>query len=315
MDSETENTPAYQMFQKKKPYLVVALVNGLGNQLFMYAFALAYHQKTGLPVYIDNSRLFSKKIYGGTHRDYEMGVYPLSLPLFDPHRPFRFPVANNYLHKAVRFVYKKMHRIEVREYLSTPYYATDEWKAITIPTLYLGAFQVGSFYLDETLRNSLLKEFTPKEPLSPSSESILQTIRQTPNAVSLHVRRGDYLKYDFRFCILQRDYYEAAITYMQKRIGEPIHLFVFSDDTDKAKDLLQGIPCTFVPNSPGKRVFEDIYLMSQCKHNILANSSYSWWGGYLNDHAQKIVIAPRQWVVPTEENERNEIYCPDWVIL
>lgn len=122
------------------------------------------------------------------------------------------------------------------------------------------------------------------------------------NSVSLHIRGGDYLEkttQDEFGGICTTEYYRNALSFMHNTI-QNIHIFVFTNDMTYAKTILGNIGqdnnCTYVQQSmfsddPGF----DLFLMSQCKHNIIANSTYSWWGSFLNSNKNKIVIAPQKW--------------------
>lgn len=153
------------------------------------------------------------------------------------------------------------------------------------------------------------KEFTFKDNPSIANQKIINSIKSC-NSVSIHIRRGDYV-FDERtnkyhgFCDL--DYYLRAVTLIAKRVENP-HFFVFSDDTDWAKQNLRlKFPCIYVNHNTGKKDYEDMRLMSKCKHNIIANSSFSWWGAWLNQNPNKIVITPKRWFRDKSINTKDLI--------
>ena len=125
-----------------------------------------------------------------------------------------------------------------------------------------------------------------------------------PLAVSLHVRRGDYVSDPKTKAILgvcSLDYYRAAIAHIAERIESPA-FFVFSDDIAWAKANLEiPFPCEYVDHNQGQQSYNDMHLMSLCKHHIIANSSFSWWGAWLNPRKDKIVIAPENWFANNED--------------
>ncbi|MDD3060131.1 MAG: alpha-1,2-fucosyltransferase, partial [Sulfurimonas sp.] len=131
---------------------------------------------------------------------------------------------------------------------------------------------------------------------------------QSSNSVSLHVRRGDYVSNKNATSyhgVSSLDYYYNAIETISKKISNPI-LYIFSDDIPWVREnLIVSLPIVFIENTNTDRPFEDIYLMSLCKHNIIANSTFSWWGAYLNSNLEKNVIAPKKWfndpVINTED--------------
>ena len=150
-------------------------------------------------------------------------------------------------------------------------------------------------------------------PFDEENQLILDKILET-NSVSLHIRRGDYVSLDYvnkihGVCAL--DYYKRAIEYITKRVNPP-HFFLFSDDIDwVVENLKMEHPFTVVDINKGKG-WLDMNLMKQCKHNIIANSSFSWWGAWLNENPQKIIIAPEKW---TARKQKCDIVPLGWVKL
>ncbi len=133
---------------------------------------------------------------------------------------------------------------------------------------------------------------------------------QSFKSVSLHIRRGDYVSNKVTnqvHGVCDLNYYSHAISYIAERISNT-HLFVFSDDPEWAKgNLKTEIPTFFVDNNRADKDYEDLKLMRQCKHNIIANSSFSWWGAWLNQNAGKIVIAPKKWFNDKSINTKDLI--------
>lgn len=118
------------------------------------------------------------------------------------------------------------------------------------------------------------------------------------NAVSVHMRRGDFVsnpKSNAVHGVCPPEYYRAAIRTMAGQVEKPC-FYIFSDDIAWAKDQLKlDFPCQSVEHNTGAESYNDMRLMSRCRHHIIANSSFSWWGAWLSDYPSKIVIAPRQW--------------------
>ena len=135
-------------------------------------------------------------------------------------------------------------------------------------------------------------------------------IHQT-HSVSIHVRRGDYLsetnqKIYGRICTL--DYYKKAIRYFEEKY-EDVTFFVFSNDLEWAKENLEMKKSCFVDCNTEETAIYDMYLMSECRDNIIANSSFSWWGAWMNSHEEKEVIAPSKWLNTVEV---RDIWCEGW---
>lgn len=136
------------------------------------------------------------------------------------------------------------------------------------------------------------------------------------NSISLHVRRGDYVsnsktKATHGACSL--DYYHAAVRYMAERVECP-HFFIFSDDMAWVKNELKlDFPCQYIEHNKGSESYNDMRLMSLCSHHIIANSSFSWWGAWLNPKSDKIVVAPQKWFA--KDNITIDLYPHGWIKL
>jgi hypothetical protein len=133
--------------------------------------------------------------------------------------------------------------------------------------------------------------------------------------VSVHVRRGDYVSdknANSLMGVLPVNYYLSAIRHMRENVKDA-YFYFFSDDLDWVKDNVQtDANCEFVEAGTD---YIELDLMSQCRHNVIANSSFSWWGAFLNQNPEKIVVAPRQWVIPPAINNQVNIQFPSWTLL
>ncbi len=133
------------------------------------------------------------------------------------------------------------------------------------------------------------------------------------NSVSIHVRRGDYLTtYSSDFIALGREYYEQAVAYMEQHVESPVY-YIFSDDSDFIKEEFTWLQnYVIVTGNEGDNSYRDMQLMSICKHNIIANSTFSQWGAFLNQNAGHITIYPHSYM-RTKDNEVKTL--PGWVML
>ena len=149
----------------------------------------------------------------------------------------------------------------------------------------------------ESNRSILINDFSFRIPLNARNADALRLISSS-NSVSIHIRRGDYLhnanaKATHGLCSLE--YYHKAIRLIKATIGKP-RFFIFSDDMLWVKAHLEPEEdCIFVDWNFGVDSYNDMRLMSLCKHNIIANSSFSWWGAWLNRNPDKVIIAPKRW--------------------
>ncbi|MBE8232160.1 MAG: alpha-1,2-fucosyltransferase, partial [Endozoicomonadaceae bacterium] len=157
--------------------------------------------------------------------------------------------------------------------------------------VYLDGYWQNELYFQD-IRDILLTEFTLKDGIS---KSLISTQEQIENSesVSIHVRRGDYLNHP-DVGVLDVDYYKRAVKLIAERVKSPT-FFVFSNDIQWCKDNFTFIDkCHFLEE--GGTELDDMALMSKCSHNIIANSSFSWWGAWLNNKSNRIIIAPKKWM-------------------
>lgn len=161
-------------------------------------------------------------------------------------------------------------------------------------------------------RQELLEKFTLREKLDAKNQAMLDKIKSHKNSVFIHIRRGDFLKYN-SWNVLDVNYYQEA---MAKFAGmEDLHFFVFSNDIPWVKENIKfSAPHTFVDLNDELNGYKDMWLMKHCKHNIIANSTFSWWGAWLNENPDKIVVKPLCWST-TSCNKRKTQDPEDWEII
>lgn len=179
--------------------------------------------------------------------------------------------------------------------------------------IYLSGYWQTEKYF-HAIRETLLRDFAFKEPVDPENARVLSMI-MTVESVSLHIRRGDYVNNpairEIHNCC-DAEYYARAIGIIKERLASP-HFFIFSDDPDWVRDNFRVPgPMTIVANNSGRRDHEDMRLMSACRHNILANSSFSWWSAWLNQYSDKIVIVPQRWY-NSEKFSTRDLLPSEWL--
>ena len=166
------------------------------------------------------------------------------------------------------------------------------------------------YYRDRLDR--LQKELAFSEPEDETNRRLLERIDHE-NSVSIHLRRGDYLAPENkdRFKTLDDSYYGEAISVIRSRVDDP-QFFVFSDDVSFAKELFAGRsePMTFVSHNTGKESYRDMQLMSRCRHNIIANSTFSLWAALLNSNKGHITVYPKDYMFGEDTEEKT---LPDWI--
>jgi hypothetical protein len=266
--------------------IVVRILGGLGNQLFQYAYAKSLAAK-GYDVKIDIAAFKNYTLHGGYHLD----QFKIDVKTASP--------AESWFAKYFFNFPKKEKRLLFQESFLKPF----RNKYIK------GYFQTEKYF--EDIRPILLKQFVVKKQLASSTIQYLEEITIKKNACSVHIRRGDYIldkKANQIHGVCNLNYYKEAIKLMREKCGE-VHFFVFSDDIPWVKKNLKIKNASYIEHQVIPH--EDMHLMSLCKHNITANSSFSWWAAWLNQHKNKIVIAPKQWFL----NKENEVACDNWIKL
>lgn len=171
-----------------------------------------------------------------------------------------------------------------------------------------------TFRLVEEVADQVRAELTVREPARGKDLHVLERIRRSQYPVSLHVRRGDYTLAGEGQIALPMDYYLRAISIFTKRFGNPT-FFVFSDDLTFVRENLPfDTDAVFVDHNDSHTAHEDLRLMSSCHHHIIANSTFSWWGAWLNPRSDKIVVAPKHWRL-TVNSYFPELLPPAWMLL
>ena len=290
---------------------VVCILEGLGNQMFQYAFAKSLEIHTERNVYIDAESLRKKKIGDNlsspTVREYKLDYFNISLKQVNEtiRCLWNYTRGDKWYHEIIKML---------NEYGIYPYkyFSQKNFKDISLMnppfdkieanTYIKGWFQTEEYFID--IREILLKEFQPKKSISIPS-SILKAILDN-KSVSIHIRRGDFKRGKL---VLDKSYYEMARGEIYTRISKPVWI-VFSDEISFVKENydFKG-EVIFIDESYKLKDYEQLILMSMCSHNIIANSTFSWWGAWLNQNENKYIIAPaKKWGI----NQKN-IVPLDWI--
>lgn len=272
--------------------IVVQLQGGLGNQMFQYAFGKAMAEKHQLPLYLDLSFL-QKKAQGYTQRNYALDIFQHHAQIASPEiiHSFEKARANDILSKIKRKISPSPYTTHHERGFAYQPFSFLEKNA----NRYIGFFQSEKYFLP--YRKQIMEAFQFPIDAFDVANTMRERIKNC-DAISVHIRRGDYItdKNANQFHgTCDNDYYYNAIRTISKGLENP-QLFIFSDETDWVKNNMQfELPCHYIDFNTGVRSHYDMEMMSLCKHHIIANSSFSWWGAWLNNNANKKVIAPRQW--------------------
>lgn len=291
--------------------IVSQIIGGLGNQMFQYAVGRALSLRLGQPLRLDISGFAGYGLHHGFELQRVFNCHAELATEADVRDILGWQFSTGIRRVVERPVMAAFRR---HGFVVEPHF--HYWPGISQAPrdCYLTGYWQSEKYFCEV--SSIIRaDFTFKVPLTKRNAEIAAQIGQV-NAVSLHVRRGDYARNPktmatHGLCTL--DYYQAAIRYVSDRVEQP-YFFVFSDDIAWVKDNLKmDFPCQYVDHNQGAESYNDMCLMSLCRHHIIANSSFSWWGAWLNTRPEKIVIAPQRWFA--NDNKVADLFPSGWVTL
>ncbi|MBS1637644.1 MAG: alpha-1,2-fucosyltransferase [Bacteroidetes bacterium] len=292
--------------------VAVKLMGGLGNQMFQYAAGKALASRLNTICLLDTGFLDADPKGHYTKRHYELSAFEIqqNIASADALKPFLKHPRNRYTLALQRSVPGLFNTVYFYEKGMEFQPAFNKLKG----NVYLDGYWQSERYFQEQAV-SVRKDFTCKGPVPAITGQWHQKIRET-YAVSLHIRRGDYIssKTDNEFhgtCTLA--YYEAAIAYLKKYLPA-FEVFLFSDDPEWCSANIHFTVPTHIVTQPDIANHWDLYLMASCRHHIIANSSFSWWGAWLNPDMDKQVIAPQKWFATHHKNTKDLIPA-SWIRL
>lgn len=298
--------------------IVLKVMDGLGNQMFQYAFArhlqMIYHE----PIVFETIRLRKGAVR-------KFGLDRLNIPLADGKSEINTCRMAGKIENWILFFASKI----IREFLEKMgismtgekaywkmiqygFYTTKDamrfydFKKTKMPIKFVrGYFQSEQYFREE-------KDIIKQELLVKNMERLEKIAHQieNENSVCIHIRRGDYIG-NVRFEVCTEEYYKKAVEYMFKELGSP-KFYVFSNTTQDLQWIQQNY--IFLNNAhfvvEGEDEYGDLYLMYHCKHHIISNSTFSWWGAYLSNSEGGITIAPKKWV---NADEQQDIILKQWI--
>lgn len=288
----------------------ILIYGGLGNQMFQYALNIILNQKGN-----KSKILFTNFFYHHHHNGFNLSL-AFKLKLSFPSNLYNFILSYGgilYRNKVATYFLEKLitqyNEKRYTTYKEKKEFVYDENIFYKTSNLLVGIWQVEAYFKD--YKEKISREFVFNKPKDKKNKKLIEEINNC-NSISVHIRRGDYLGVNWaktHKVIKDKTYYINSINYLNKKIENP-HYYIFSDDIPWVKENLKFPDCTFVDHNKGKNAYIDMYLMSLCKHNIIANSTFSWWGAWLNKNENKIVIIPERWL-----NTKNclGIYPSEWV--
>jgi hypothetical protein len=292
--------------------VITRLAGGLGNQMFQYAAArrLAHVLQTTLKLdlsYYDRQDL----------RAYRLHSLQVQATIATPKEIVEIRgKANHLAGKVISRLRQELNLVPGWTIIREPHMRPRNERVMTATgNVYLDGYWQSEQYFKE-IEAIIRAEFALKQPVQRRSQEVARKI-EAGDAVSIHIRRGDYVsnpetKRLHGTCSLH--YYRQAAAMLEPRLAKP-HFFIFSDEPDWAEaNLKLGQPMTFVRHNGPDQDYEDLWLMSLCRHHIIANSSFSWWGAWLSRNPKRVVFAPRNWFRRRGRNTRD-LLPEDWLAI
>lgn len=277
--------------------------------MFQYAASRALSLERGVPLYLDVQDFKGYALHNG----YELNrVFNIDTQL----------AGNAELKEVLGWrayspVRKRLYRPQLSKFRGKRMFVDTQfssWRQINdVPNdcYLMGNWQTEHYF--QSFQETIRADFTFRLPATGLNAAVAEQISSVV-AVSLHVRRGDYVANPSSLAfhgLCSLDYYRRAINYISNRVANPV-FYIFSDDIAWVREnLIIDYPCHYVDHNKGDESYNDMRLMSLCKHHIIANSSFSWWGAWLNPQADKIVVAPQRWVL--SDFDTSDIVPSSWI--
>jgi len=286
--------------------IIAKITSGLGNQLFQYAFARHLSIINHTDLYFD-LRFYHSTYSKQSQRNFKLDHFNIE------YKKMNIPM--EYLTKATKLFPKRSCKPFFNLSKEEQYHFNSnilQSKAYTITTE--GYWHSEKYFsaIDPIIRKELTFNNTP----SPSFEWYKQQIENAVNPISVHIRRGDYVTHPVfseTFGFLGLDYYKKAMELIEEKITS-FTFFIFTDDLQWVKQNLDQPHQYIYVNAIGENAdIEELHLMSLCNHHIIANSSYSWWGAWLNNKADKIVIGPKKWFNNQPTWDTKDLLPESWI--
>lgn len=291
------------------PGVIVELAGGLGNQLFQYAFGKATALRNDCELFLD-TRFLMRRDFGDklTYKENELGTFGLDKFVLDDQSANKSDELKSTV--SARLFRKTLVRLSSYVKEDVKRYRRDYLK-LKAP-VYLSGFWQNPRYFNE-FTEQIKKDLSFPSNLSVAASEYLKKIKNCEVPVSLHIRRGDYLKHANLQGICTTEYYQKCLEMILQK-HKNIIVFIFSDDHEWVKVNIDfGVPMVVIEHTDKSfKDYEDLLLMSECQHHVIANSSFSWWGAWLGKNPNKIVCAPSKW---DGRRKSKDIVEDNWILV
>jgi hypothetical protein len=279
--------------------IVAEIFGGLGNQLFQYAAGYSLACRTG-----GQLLLYPQP---GSTRPFVLDRLALDI----------VPAPKRFHERAIARLSRETGMPVPGVYRPRNFHLEPRFLDLKPPVRLIGYFQSERFFAD--VADEVRGLFRLRQGFSPAAQRIAAAIAAAELPVSIHVRRGDYANPGAAVYhpILPAEYYRRATLLLSRLLGAEPHYFIFSDEPDAAAETLGFLSERTVAIGDPLRPEEEVFLMAQCRHHIIANSTFSWWGAWLNPNPAKTIIAPRQWFTPFGLRHMNiaDLVPAGWITI
>jgi hypothetical protein len=290
--------------------IIIRIEGGLGNIMFQYGLSRQLELKQKANIKYDVSSCYVNPL-----GDYSLSLEPFSISIKDrfttPEEVAAFAKYQKKIGK--RWFFHNMFIADETKYIQEKGFTFNPHVLDCADNVLIrGWWQNERYFID--VRDQLLKDFTVRAPLTGTNKQVADEIQSSPS-VSLHIRRLDFVsnpntkKYHGE---LTKEYYDAALRKIASHVKTPT-LFIFSDDIEWVKKHMPFSYKTIYVTGNNDAPHEDMRLMSMCQHNIIANSSFSWWGAWLNNHSGRIVVAPKRWTNDSQDSDQR--IAKGWIAI
>ena len=289
--------------------IIVKLMGGLGNQMFQYALGRRLSVENDQPLKLDLAWFETQQ-----KRAFELDHFNIQADIATRREVEKFFPERKNSRLAALFRSFSAHAKSYEVCTEKEPGKFDPLAVSAAENRYLEGYWQSEKYF-KPIEQVIRKDFTLKIPSEKDDAALLERIC-AQNSVSLHIRRGDYVSDPVIHSVhgvLSLTYYTHAMRKIGERVASP-SFFVFSDDIAWARGHLRAEKITFVEHNDTAKGVHDLALMRACRHHIIANSSFSWWGAWLSDYLEKVAIAPKRWFIK-RDSDKTDILPADWLVI
>lgn len=291
--------------------VVSHILGGIGNQMFQYAAGRALSLANSQKLLLDLSDFSDYRLHHGFELSRVFNVIAERAEVSTMRQLLGWR-ANRLVKKVLRR--PQFSGLRGKKFVVEPHFNYwSDFFNLNDDCYLFGYWQSERYF--KLFESVIRRDFTFREPLAGRNSELALEIANT-QSISLHVRRGDYVSDSKTGKIMEvcsSDYYHKAIGYIAERVERPV-FYVFSDDMEWVRqNLTVEFPYVYVDHNRQAESYRDMQLMSLCKHHVIANSTFSWWGAWLNPSPEKLVVAPRSWFC--NGNDDRDLIPNEWIRL